>query len=1069
MLSANERYLSLLGSLSPSADVAGDPSDLETRETSLASEVLANRLRREMRSNPVVLCAEPGMNAEAVVAQIVSIESAGTTKIRVDDYGGMGPEATIKLLGDAVRWCRSARATCETLVVCLHLSCGDEADMETELRLVRKMASLGAMIVVVGLPDIEPFAEAYGEATRYWSCDLQTSVVLGQAHGERVLSGYGELTHDIPLLVDAVERMSAAAWDAPLTDPHYQEAYCMVAEGALREGLINEELRLRCAMFLLGHGTFDELCEMCGQVDDALWRTLPRDAPFFGVDVLGGAFDCACSHVSDSMSVMYPILLERMECWPELAQRAARLLVGRGDLSRAALVAMLCSDDEMRCEMGVEHASEFVNAGEVGVVVDALSQRPQPLPVGYDGARCLLWAAQGTHMGRWPDTPIDSAVAVGVRRAQLACWCRDLASGADIGVRDEPASAEAIPIGGEPAPAEGDAPTRADGAAEVGEDLFAEALLAHGRVVRLMAQGRLEEAYLVALDAPGRSWEGTVVGSLLLSDYVFCALVTGTRLGSQEQLSFDAGGEFLRRAGLKTLCALHEAAIPLAGVLMGRCVHEAMLEALAQRAARNGATLLQGIFMLGCAVGDLRGGALARGHVRLGRARTLFESMGIAYWAKVSSLLDIALQAALGSCPARREIRACRSGVESLDAVVELVYASCYPEHRDAMQGMSRWSTRGCPKDVLWLANVLSRDCADLSKRFGDLMPRGWRDALGRALRGVEDIFWGHPRGQAEEPSQASGMGDRPYQNAMTEGAGQAIEVMLLGGFETRIKGRLLSGRQLERRRAKSMLTLLSCVPGHVAKRFTIMESIWPEYDYQSAKKCLYSATSVLRAELCLDEEKDKAPSVIVCNKAEGTVAIDSEYLICDVDMFEDRAHRVMDSEGDDRHIVALCREIEELYKGDLCIPATDGMGIVARRAKELRELYADVMIAGADAATRLGMKMLACRFARRAHVSDSMREDAVRALVTAFCAAGRQLEAQRCYESYASKVIDVTRRPPSRRLRKVVEDLVRNPDHTELGQRARLRQSGRKAAVEIVRSHAAMPAGQLALDLGGV
>ena len=140
---------------------------METRETSLASEVLANRLRREMRSNPVVLCAEPGMNAEAVVAQIVSIESAGTTKICMDDYGGMGTEATIKLLGDAVRWCRSACATSETLVICLHLSCGDEADMETELRLVSKMASLGAMVVVVGLPDIEPFAEAYGEATRY--------------------------------------------------------------------------------------------------------------------------------------------------------------------------------------------------------------------------------------------------------------------------------------------------------------------------------------------------------------------------------------------------------------------------------------------------------------------------------------------------------------------------------------------------------------------------------------------------------------------------------------------------------------------------------------------------------------------------------------------------------------------------------------------------------------------------------------------------------------------------------------------------------------------------------------
>jgi len=72
-----------------------------------------------------------------------------------------------------------------------------------------------------------------------------------------------------------------------------------------------------------------------------------------------------------------------------------------------------------------------------------------------------------------------------------------------------------------------------------------------------------------------------------------------------------------------------------------------------------------------------------------------------------------------------------------------------------------------------------------------------------------------------------------------------------------------------------------------------------------------------------------------------------------------------------------------------------------------------------------LGMKSLACRFAKKAHNADNMREDAMKVLAIALCAAGRHAEAERCYEQFVGRVVDMTKRPPSRQLRQAVEELL--------------------------------------------
>ena len=258
------------------------------------------------------------------------------------------------------------------------------------------------------------------------------------------------------------------------------------------------------------------------------------------------------------------------------------------------------------------------------------------------------------------------------------------------------------------------------------------------------------------------------------------------------------------------------------------------------------------------------------------------------------------------------------------------------------------------------------------------------------------------------------------------------------------------------------LIALLACLPGHAAKRFTIMESVWPEHDYETALRCVYSATSVLRAEICGLLKGVSGTDVVASNKSERTVLLKMDMVSCDVDAFEEKARSVLDGMENERLMVTLCRGVEDLYKGDLFVPPTDGAGVMESRARELRELFADAMVAGAQAAVRTEQPIVACRFARKAHETDPMREDAVRVLLVALCGAGRQVEAEQVYEQYVSHVVDVTRRPPSRSLRKVVGSLLLGR-----GNEGTTRRSGAAEREHGVQLHHDEGPEQLSFDLG--
>ena len=873
----------------------------------------------------------------------------------------------------------------------------DESESEAISCLIERMMKRRLSLALSIVPECEMLAEMIPATICFWSCDLR----LPRPDVEARAGEFDLYANGVPCMVDAIHKAYANGASAIASDPSFQEPYISMVLSSVRNGMMGEEKQLRIAMLLLGFGTKDELEQVLSVVDDDLWLSIVRDAPFLGADAVHGTFRCVGSHTLDCLHLAYSALCTLTRDWPELTGRVARLLIGRGEYSKGALVASMCSDPEERHAMLLENGPQMINAGELAVVVDALDECRELGRTelkGYNETSCVLAALGERGFAKtWHACPSLGNDLSG-QYAALAWWCRELHKGMNLG-EETPASSLRLGMG----------------------DAVVDALAAHGATLNHIASGRPDLAYEGLLDNASRLRERSVASALAQMDYMLCSLLTGIAPSALDRETMDDHLSFLEQSGLTMLVVAYDAVMAVCSLLAGRTAPRDSLETHIHRVERRGDVLSRALLLMAASVSDMRVGALTRGHVRLQQAIRAFTGVGCQTLSKVATLLDLALRAELGERILRPEIQACAGATKHLDQVVTILCAALSTTGATRTVGSGRWGALDCPRDVMWLVNVLMNDFGSVSERFLLVMPTAWRDSAMHAVVQV-DAYLEDAGGQDASAGDKKQRRPRNSDDKRGRAGEKPVHMSMLGGFEVLVGGLPVSSGRLERRRAKALLALLAAVPGHRAKRFVIMESVWPTHDYESANKCLYSSTSVLRKEIgCLLDDQP----LVTTNKAEGTISLDPLVFDCDIDEFEAAAHDLLDIEGDDRQLVTMCRKVEELYRGDLFVPPTDGVGVVETRARELRALFADAMIAGASAAGRLGMKSLACRFAKKAHNADNMREDAMRVLAIALCAAGRHTEAERCYEQFVGRVVDVTKRPPSRQLRKVVEELL--------------------------------------------
>lgn len=951
-------------------------------------------------SQAIVLCAEPGMGKTTLLTKCLTLRARVGDATRYMDLTCVAEGEIVPQLGEVVRWCKRRVHEGRSVVIAIdNMPACDESEMERQVRALRSMLAVGARILMSMLPEGEGMAEQFGEAIWFWSCNLR----LASPTSGVAAAGYDEYAQGIPILVEALERAPFAGPDAIMNDPGYTEAYSKTVQASIRQSLMEEEQKLRSVLLLLGHGSFAEVETMLDGVDADLWRSLARDAPLYGVCVPGETFCCVGANSAGGLVPVQAILCDAVADWPSVICAVANRLACRGDYRRAAFVSLMCSSDDDRCSLIFSWAAEYIDVGELGIVRDAVQcVRSKGTTVeGLAEAERMVAAIEA------PASRIDESTCGQEETHQGLCatlWEASRRLYADAG-------------------------RISSALGQVTDDYLERALACHERAVRLMLGGHLQEAYKVlsALSCPLR--DETVVASLLNADYTLCSMLMGVAPGRACVDTLRESTEFFGRMGMGGLGGLVNSALPLGALLAGRTLADNAFETNAHRASYMGDTLLQGVYLAASAVADVRSGLLVRAHVRLGQAEDRFEKSNATYLQKATRLLGICTRIQLGEHVPHDEVYSCRGEGRSLNRAVALVCAAREKRRGNRPVGSGRWDADGNPRDIHWLLNILSEDFGQLSKRMHQVMPPLWRESVRKGASDVDAMVErcsSKRDGELSKPKHvelsAGNVG------VVTDGEDlprARVQIRALGGFEVRVDDVVLSNRSLERRRAKSMLALLAVLPEHTAKRFTLMESVWPDYDYETATRCVYSATSVLRSEICGLLGITGKAAVIVANKADRTLALDMDVVSCDVDAFEGLARKALDNEGDDERAMGLCRRIEEIYRGGLFVPPTDEAGIVAARARELRDLYCDAMIAGARAAMRSNAHMLACRFARRAHEADDMREDAICALVAALNGAGRRVEADQVYERYVSRMVDMTRRPPSKDLRLAIQEYV--------------------------------------------
>ena len=749
-----------------------------------------------------------------------------------------------------------------------------------------------------------------------------------------------DVTRGISCLVRALG--SASRETQPSRVPvAYFDVLGDLLRSSLRPSLSDEERRLRLAMALLGSGASEELARLLGPTHVEMLADVREFAPLFGVADDLGEFRCLTWSVPDALAVCLRDLAPTCALFSDVVQGVMTRLARRGDLERAAAIARLpeCSG---ALSVVVELAMEFVDVGELRLV-----QRAADAPgsgAGLADLRAVLASLDTRGACSLPAGQGGALRLFGDARRLL--W--------------------------------GKVPRPMPDGLEREEGPYRR-LAIHARACSLMLGGSFSEALqlLVGTDGDGR---GSVSGMLLALDGELARILTGGHSERGGKAMRDAE-EFLSHHPLRGLvgylrvCEIVSALLEEGDAELGR---------LAALHERSGGALVQVVALLAGSVADLREGSAARARVRASLAESVARGFDSDYLGRVARLMGdvsrFALGDELGPGEAQRE-------PDDLGAVCALVREAMSSEGGPQEQEPS--SGAAVPWDALWLVRVLCRGIGQLSERVTGRLPLAWR----RAVSSIEPAWPPQAR-----PRPSGGADRREAEGA--ERPASLISVSLLGGFSLRVRGRRVPDAMLERRNIKSMLEYL-VLHGGYAKRFQIVEQVWPDCDYVSGFNRAYQTTSTLRAALTkIDPKADP----IVASRTSGEVAVNMAMIDCDVIEFRELAREAVDSDDAERSL-ACAKGAEKLYVGDLYLPPADGTGFVAATCLELRGLYADAMVEGSRSALALGHDRTAVRMAENAMRVDDLREDAVTALVRALQACGRGGEARRRRRAFEERL----------------------------------------------------------------
>ena len=946
----------------------------------------------EKTKRPLALCAEPCMGKTMFLRELADYaQSNGWNVYEISLSSLSAQEATQILTKKSTSICNAKKSKAlKRLVLIDDFPPSDEYFVARQVKSIARLRMAGCLVAFSLSPEARQLIDEVPSVYVLGKNELLT-FMPGIDNSEQSVLNSMRLTRGIPTLVYSlpVTFCERGDVDVPIT---YLTSLACVASYMLRSTLGIEELRLRLGMMLLGVGSFDDLSRICGQADLEYLAKIEQDAPFFGVHVETRRFSCLHTTRFDVLNFNKQELIALAGKHEKLALKAIALLIDREDFSKAAFVSSLIRE-EITWEIVLSHATEFVDAGYIELVDNALTATHSDCTLENSSKKAAKRMVDALSNTKGPMNSKD----VGKTLENLTSFNGFLKQTAYITLLKL--------LLQKPLPA-------------LKEDLelspLEKKIAIHKRAIDLAIQGNFKYALQLLLLEQQYEKASSITSSIQTIDVELLYALLGVYqkdfdARSSKALSFLQEGEASALKGsvglLKCVRYLFEKSFSVGNLYD--------TEQLISQAESHGNRMIQVPALLMGALLSLRSRAYPKAQLQARRAVLLSREWDSLYVVQVGKIIEDIAGFFLGVKPTEKSLEAITH--PSLKAACRTIYKALFksvnghaPVWLDAVE-------YGVPKNAMWLVRALLSDDSEFQQCLEQEMPEEWLHYL-RSNEGKRDVTkWRAFRQVSGDPRTENSV-IKSSRVEKKQNAHPGVYIALLGRFSLSVQGEEIAGRKIAYRSAKALLVYLALAHNHMSFRSQIAQQIWPEADQAHWQERLYQATRVIRKEV---QEIKKGCEPLEASRIERTLGFNPQQVTVDIDIFTRLAKSVASSNSDE-DIVHLAKQAEELYQGDLYLPEDECFRFADPIRIALRDQYIDTMVTASAAALRITHYTLAVHFAELAYLVDDMREDTLMALIQALRKCGRAQDAQQYYDLYVQKYVTKRRKMPSKQLRMI-------------------------------------------------
>ena len=946
----------------------------------------------EKTKRPLALCAEPCMGKTMFLRELADyVQSNGWNVYEISLSSLSAQEATQILTKKSTSICNAKKSKAlKRLVLIDDFPPSDEYFVARQVKSIARLRMAGCLVAFSLSPEARQLIDEVPSVYVLGKNELLT-FMPGIDNSEQSVLNSMRLTRGIPTLVYSlpVTFCERGDVDVPIT---YLTSLACVASYMLRSTLGIEELRLRLGMMLLGVGSFDDLSRICGQADLEYLAKIEQDAPFFGVHVETRRFSCLHTTRFDVLNFNKQELVALVSKHEKLALKVIALLIDREDFSKAAFVSSLIRE-EITWEIVLSHATEFVDAGYIELVDNALTATHSDCTLENSSKKAAKRMVDALSNTKGPMNSKDA----GKTLENLTSFNGFLKQTAYITLLKL--------LLQKPLPA-------------LKEDLelspLEKKIALHKRAIDLAIQGNFKYALQLLLLEQQYEKASSITSSIQTVDVELLYALLGVYqkdfdARSSKALSFLQEGEASALKGsvglLKCVRYLFEKSFSVGNLYD--------TEQLISQAESHGNRMIQVPALLIGALLSLRSRAYPKAQLQARRAMLLSREWDSIYVTQVGKILEDIAGFFLGVIPTEKNLEAITH--PSLKVACRTIYKALFKSVKGHSPVWLDEVEYGVPENAMWLMRALLSDESEFQQCLEREMPEEWLHYL-RSNEGKRDVTKWRAFRQGAGDSRTENSVVKSSRVEKKQNAHPGVYIALLGRFSLSVQGEEIAGRKIAYRSAKALLVYLALAHNHMSFRSQIAQQIWPEADQAHWQERLYQATRVIRKEV---QEIKKGCEPLEASRIERTLGFNPQQVTVDIDIFTRLAKSVASSNNDE-DIVHLAKQAEELYQGDLYLPEDECFRFADPIRTALRDQYIETMVTASAAALRITHYTLAVHFAELAYLVDDMREDTLMALIQALRKCGRAQDAQQYYDLYVQKYVTKRRKMPSKQLRMI-------------------------------------------------